>query len=100
MNETCQRCQCPGPDLRYLRMSCFYDMSETGIPFEKVENEGTANTKPRTEYVLRVCKRCRADWLDAQTNWFTDKPSSEPELQEGEVLVRRNGVCVAGLPNE
>tara|TARA_R110002012_G_scaffold110315_1_gene254716 strand:+ start:748 stop:1029 length:282 start_codon:yes stop_codon:yes gene_type:complete len=48
-------------DLRTLKMSCLYDMSEFDVPFEKNSNG---------QYTLRVCKPCRADWITTIEMWF------------------------------
>ena len=49
-------------DLRTIRMSCGYNMSEFDIPLKK--NPDIA------EWNIRVCKPCRRDWLIAQELWF------------------------------
>lgn len=67
MSEKCARCGEVDDDRRTLWMRCFYDMSELGLPFELCENAGLF-------YALRVCKACRADWMRAIKNWFTERP--------------------------
>ena len=64
MDETCQRCGAVGEDRRTLWMACFYEMRETGLPFE-LQTVGD-----RTFYTLRVCKTCRAEWMDFLKLWF------------------------------
>ena len=43
---------------------------------------GTVTTKgelsPRGLFTLRVCKDCRADWLDAVGGWFRKVPAYDP----------------------
>jgi len=61
-SEKCQRCGEPGPDLRTLRMSCLYDMSELNVPFRELDHT----------FLLTVCKSCRADWMVSIQQWFKD----------------------------
>lgn len=49
-------------DLRTIRMSCFYRMSELDIPLNFNGNE----------YSIRVCKPCRADFMRAMEMWFNN----------------------------
>lgn len=75
--ETCQRCKEEDDDRRTLWMSCFYDMDELGIPFEVKRMEWTvppASHKGVTNdyFTLRVCKSCRADWMNQIRNWFNN----------------------------
>lgn len=89
-DKNCQRCGAgPDPDLRYLRLACFYDLSELGIPFEKQE---------RT-FVLGICKPCRADWMDSLKAWFSSPPTSNQPTGTG-VFVRRNGAAVEATEYE
>lgn len=44
---------------------------------------------PELLYTLRVCKRCRADWMDAIKTWFA-KPKKEVSPNSG-IFVRDNG---------
>jgi hypothetical protein len=64
-DELCQKCGEAGEDRRTLWMCCFYDMSELGIPFEKKKVVDYHHF-----YTLRVCKDCRADWMDAIRKWY------------------------------
>jgi len=59
-------------------MSCLYDMSELDVPFKRVtfENPGLPPCK-RTFYTLRVCKRCRSEWMGAVRCWFHAPPLGE-----------------------
>jgi hypothetical protein len=91
--ETCQRCGEDGQDRRTLEMGCWYDMSELDVPFEPTAIKGKHMKLGRTEstifgpvrtfvddpdakeqqtrlYTLRVCKSCRADWMQAIESWF------------------------------
>ena len=54
-------------DLRTLRMSCLYDMSELDVPFHVVEE---LDYPHKREFALQVCKPCRADWMFAIEKWF------------------------------
>ena len=90
--DTCQRCGVENdPDLRTLFHSCFYEMDELNLPFShfivegKTEKQSTREEvkegKPfiqhsvfnRKFYTLRVCKECRASWLQSIQKWFNDK---------------------------
>lgn len=85
--DKCQRCGEDGYDRRTLRMACFYEMGELDIPFEKSEPKDGNRF-----YTLRVCKDCRADWMQAIKTWFDTKPSKE-SCGSG-IFVRRNGTSV------
>ena len=91
--EKCDRCGILGHDRRTLWMACFYEMSELGVPFEKVGIHGCvmaidarfqSGRRPdsdelekatgRTFYTLRVCKGCRSEWMGAIKTWFRAQP--------------------------
>ena len=102
MSEKCQRCGEVGEDRRTLWMECFYEMNETGVPFEQVAikgrlcaqrgagrirsfGSGAVHQTPIWDepsgderhfcfYRLRVCKDCRGAWLTAIRRWFKDTP--------------------------
>jgi hypothetical protein len=118
--ETCQRCLAVHEDMRTLRMNCFYNMNEMGLPFEQqvffqTDHEklvkkddpvgitingtvlnlkaGTVTTEepltPHSFFALRVCKRCRGDWLETITAWFRDdKVRLQARINELEAEVR------------
>lgn len=54
---------------------------------------------PKQMYTLRVCKRCRGEWLEAVESWFNAQPEGEDgdaDEPEGSsigsgIFVRRNG---------
>lgn len=103
MSEKCDRCEVLGDDRRTIFMSCLYDMDELGLPLKMLEIKGTTaakiglgeptfvGTRPpvfadhdgeprrRRFYTLRVCKSCRADWLDAVQEWFRNPPQQISE---------------------
>ena len=58
---------------------------------------GTVTTKgelrPQNLYTMRVCKKCRADWMDAIKHWF-EHCQGEPESCGSGIYVRRNGATV------
>lgn len=96
--ETCQRCGEDGQDRRTLHMSCFYQMEELGLPFEKMDfiaDEGY----PVQTYMLRVCKDCRAEWMEAIKKWFHEKPTINKETGTG-VYIRKNGATVEATEKE
>ena len=49
-------------DLRTIRVSCFYKLSELDIPLN-CDGNG---------YFMRVCKPCRADFMIAMEMWFNN----------------------------
>jgi hypothetical protein len=98
-------------------MACFYEMNELGIPLEQVQLDGTMadkigvkklkfgkieydspefgepeNCGKRQFYTMRVCKDCRADWMEAIKNWYDEKetPSKINTTGTG-VFVRKLG---------
>lgn len=89
--EECVRCKEVGEDRRTLLMRCFYEMGELGLPFEKVEIIED-DTKHRF-FTLRVCKTCRADWMEAIKDWFSCPTGPQPSCGSG-IYVRRFGDTV------
>lgn len=114
-DESCARCGDVGPDLRTLWMACGYAMHEFPVPFKQVaivgrlaKYEGERDTsmgrvpafaepdgeeRRRPFYTLRVCKSCRASWLEAITAWFKSGGLARPSPGTG-IFVRRHGVNV------
>lgn len=129
MSETCDRCGSVGSDRRTLWMDCFYDMGELKIPFRRevlldaepqslepasppvrtavgdiVIDPGrvrcSGELTPQGFYTLRVCKRCRSEWMAAIKEWFgaapggkdydADERDPEPECGSG-IFVRDDG---------
>jgi hypothetical protein len=77
MSEACQRCEEVEEDRRTLWMACFYEMGEMKIPFETETFEMPDGKISRSFYTLRVCKTCRADWMQAIKTWFSEKPKTK-----------------------
>ena len=103
--EQCQRCGKVGYDRRTLWMACFYAMEELEMPLEQVQITGHLMPQMRSKklaifnvtvpifdepdrskpcnnwrfYRLRVCKRCRAEWMTAIADWFTTELDGEAE---------------------
>ena len=143
--EQCQRCGRVGEDRRTLYMACFYAMHEFDVPFTQVQITGTvqrhthdetmtfggvgrphrfaryedvdpaAEPQKRGFYTLRVCKSCRAEWMQAIETWFRlgravrrdaedDDPGEPnyiaPDGTPGYVWVRRGGATVLATPEE
>lgn len=48
---------------------------------------------PQGLYTLRVCKRCRGDWMNAIAQWFRTPPERRESCGSG-IFVRRGGVNV------
>ena len=67
-------------------MSCFYQMNELDIPFS------TTDLDDRVFYTLRVCKDCRAAWMQAIETWFDEVPDRKPPGSG--IFVRRHGTSV------
>jgi|SRR6185503_610635 len=86
--EACQRCHEIDEDRRTLAMACFYEMDELKIPFKHEESVEQGRL-----YTLRVCKRCRADWMESIQNWFFNINLDEESCGSG-IFVMRNGVPV------
>lgn len=118
MSEVCVRCQSSGEDRRTLWMACFYAMEELKMPgLEQVSIHGKFCKKiedspspfgpipvfgppdPDSEpdhhrfYTLRVCKRCRSEWLAAIKKWF----NSPPQGRDGDADVRQPSTVGTGI---
>jgi len=118
--EPCDRCGEVDEDRRTLWHACFYAMHELKeVPFKQVkitghlqEQNGTKmlesiqheiptyedvdeNEEPRghTFYTLRVCKRCRSQWMRAIDDWFRDKPV-DPESCGSGIFIRDKGSII------
>jgi len=113
--DTCQRCNQEGEDRRTLWMACFYDLSELSVPFKRVCIEGEYLELERLEpgrfgnlpvfkktdggiskhgfYTLRVCKECRADWMDSISKWFYEPPKVREGCESG-IFLRENGAII------
>ena len=90
LKDQCQKCGVVDEDVRTLWHSCFYAMEELGIPFsEKTIIEKHESVK-QTFYTLRVCKDCRADWMNAIKSWFNDTKISARGCGSG-IFIRENG---------
>lgn len=117
-NETCQRCGMLGQDRRTLWMACFYAMNKLGLPLKQVSVHGVVLQKtgkrdrwgtPDFEdaphgydhaeqshhhpmFTLRVCKACRAEWIETIKAWFNATP--DPSIAES------NNDATDYLPND
>lgn len=85
MIEECQRCGDIDDDRRTLKMECFYDMNELNVPFSFDEKQHC--------YSLRVCKDCRADWMQAIEQWFHEIDSNKKSCGSG-IFVRKFGASI------
>lgn len=118
-SECCVRCGVDGEgDLRTLWMACLYAMHEMkDVPFRQVLLRGATlhehtgekptewgfNTPMWSEqgeptrdhplYTLRVCKKCRSEWMSAIERWFKEVPVESPSCGSG-IFVRKYGQCV------
>ena len=112
----CQRCGSKEEDLRTLWMACFYEMMELKIPFDQIMIRGriqrvvdkkkikflnleipvfkdVPGQKKETKqqfYTLRVCKKCRSEWLGKIKGWFDNIKPEKPSCGTG-IFVRKNG---------
>jgi len=71
-------------------------MNELGIPFIKqilrplkIDKDDITKGK-RHFHTLRVCKECRADWMNSIKVWFENKPVIEESCGSG-IFIRENG---------
>ena len=114
MSEECQRCGEVEEDRRTLWMACFYDMDELDVPFEQsaihgvyckktgmekldiINQEIPVYAEPEGEprnhpfHTLRVCKRCRSDWMVSIETWFNNVSPEQESCGSG-IFVRANG---------
>lgn len=72
MAEMCIRCKEIDEDRRTMWMACFYEMDELGLPFDQKHLELAYTDTKQQFYTMRVCKSCRADWMNAIKKWFHD----------------------------
>lgn len=97
--EACQRCGEKGDDRRTLYHSCWYDMSELQLPFKRIDMRITGMDYERSFFTLRVCKRCRSDWLTALAKWFHSSPSELRGCGSG-IFVRALGSTIELTENQ
>lgn len=78
--QTCSRCgEHTDGDIRYLRMSCLYDMAEIGIKELKFNEQ-------HNNYILPICKECRGNFMfTLLPNWFYQKRNHIPPAYELEI---------------
>lgn len=112
--EKCVRCGETDQDRRTLWMACMYAMDETGLPFKQLaihgrvlghlgketlpglqieidkfeEPDSDAKGRRHPFYTLRVCKRCRADWMVAIKGWFESRDIPDVDSIAEELAAR------------
>lgn len=121
--EECQRCGEIGEDRRTLWMACFYDMAELRIPLTQVAISGIVQEQTGTRrmemlnteiptysdmdgaveqqhrfFTLRVCKDCRADWMQSIKQWFGN--IQRREATGTGVYLRKNGAVYEASQDE
>jgi len=89
--EKCQRCGDDEDDLRTLWHACLYAMNEMDLPFKEqlLMLHVDASNITNNFYTLRVCKKCRSDWMIAIKNWF-ENPIPQEEKGTG-IYIREFG---------
>ncbi len=87
MDDTCQRCNQLTEDIRIIEMSCGYAMNELPIPLG-IENVLDSHGS----FTLRVCKDCRAQWMESLVEWF--KHPKKYERCGSGIWVRRYGANI------
>jgi hypothetical protein len=92
VSEKCQRCNEVDYDRRTIWMNCFYDMSELDIPFSNITIKSDPTDTFYHFYTLRVCKDCRAQWMQSIKNWFNSP--EKPASSGSGIFIRENGACV------
>jgi len=84
-------------DLKKVKDPVSFDLKHGEKPFKLTIAPGTVKCKgeltPHQLYTLRVCKDCRADWMQAIKEWFKQNPKLEKSCGSG-IFVRRNGSTV------
>lgn len=83
MVEKCDRCEMEGNDRRTLWMACLYAMNEMGLPFEMVSIVNDVAGGNSNFFTLRVCKKCRTDWMEYIKKWFDEKPLHDVDDEGG-----------------
>lgn len=81
--EECQRCHELDEERRTLKMACYYEMDELGLPFKHDTIQNTISGNLNKFYSLRVCKSCRRDWMLAIKHWFNNPTSPEEDCDSG-----------------
>ena len=96
MSKVCQKCKEESEDLRTLWMSCFYDMDELDMPFDC--ETLFESSDPRDDgflfYTLKVCKDCRADWMQVIKTWWRMPPYKHVNNPGTGIFVRELGATV------
>lgn len=86
--QYCSRCgDKTDGDIRYLRLSCLYELFESDI-------HGLRVADPLSHiggYTIGVCKGCRAEWITSLTRWF--KTPRSPDIDSDGIRS-----CSVGTP--
>jgi len=80
--EYCSRCEArTGGDIRFLRLSCFYDLFEADV-------HGLRESDDRG-FTIGICKGCRAEWIQSLATWFNTKRN--PDIDSDGIRCVREG---------
>lgn len=107
----CMLCHAYGTDKRSLFVSCFYDVSEV-VP-EIIDLHGVEHLEAH-DYYLRICKVCRAEFLQHLQEWRNERISlrdvtknhdgylleNDDEDSEAIIPMRVNGITVMMTPEQ
>lgn len=90
--EECQRCKEVGEERRILWMSCCYEMDELGLPLTHIDPIRNDDV-PMRFYTMRVCKTCRALWMQYIKLWFITPDNKKAACNSG-IFVRELGATI------
>jgi len=69
-SDLCMCCHAYGADKRSLFISCLYELKEA-VP-EMIDLSGVELDNFKKGYYLRICKHCRAEFIDMLRTWFSE----------------------------
>lgn len=78
--DLCQLCYAYGCDKRSLVVDCFYAVHEL-VP-EAIDLHLVEGRLNKRGYYLRICKRCRGEFLMAMQRWARERMTHRAELKD------------------